>query len=229
MLELARDISRGKMRRATSPSSKNELLSSRFREAGRMLKFRRRQAIFSVGDNSDAFYFIESGSAKLTLTSQQGKEAVISVLHAGDFFGESALRMDRALRSTNAVAITELRALKIERDAMLHLLHTQSDTCDAFISRLVEVISQLNSNIAGQLLYGSEQRLARVLLSVAHLRQHEESQLLPKMSQQDIANMIGITRQRVNTLLKRFKEQGLVDYAGGLRVHSSIRSAARLD
>lgn len=194
-----------------------------------MLRFRKRQIIFSIGDRSDSVFFIESGSVKLTLTSPQGKEAVVAVLHAGDFFGANVLSERRMARANNAIAVTDLRAISIGRETMLHLLHHRQEICDAFVSLLVDRILKLKQDIGDQLLYGSEQLLARALLSVAHLDEKQESQVLPKMSQQDLANMIGITRQRVNALLKRFRKSGLIDYAGGLRVHSSIRNATHLD
>ena len=213
------------------PSSRGptetDVLINRVRQAGKTVRFRKREVIFLAAERSDSLYFLESGIAKLTLTSLHGKEAVISILHAGDFFGETALNIGEAPRSTNAIALTDVQATRIGREPMLRLLHSQPDARDAFISCLISVITRLKEDVAGQLLYGSEQRLARALLSVAQLRENESIRVLPGMSQQELANMIGITRQGVNSLLKRFKKLGLVDTAGGLRVHSSIRHAAR--
>ena len=205
----------------TSPSN------TRLGLAGKSILFPKRQIIFTVGDPSEYVYLIESGSAKLTLTSLEGREAVIGVLHEGDFFGENALDADRLPRSTSAVALTDLRVIKIGRDAMLRLLRTDEDINRAFIAYLIRMISQLTTNMGDRLLYGGEQRLARALLSVARLGAKDESKRLPNLTQQDLANMIGITRQRVNALMKRFISLGLIDYSHGLTVRSSLRDAAR--
>lgn len=206
-----------------------DLLMSYVRQAGKALIFRRRDVILSAGDRNDWVFFIEKGSAKVTLTSLQGKEAVIDILHEGDFFGESALDNHRLASPTNTVALTDLQLTRIGREALLRLLHTQPYACDAFISIMAGLIARTRSEIAAHLLYGSEQRLARALLSVAHLRSDEQFRLVTKISQQELASMIGVTRQRVNILLKRFRKLGLIDYAGGLRIHRSIRSAATKD
>lgn len=217
------------MRTGRHHLSNAELLFRRLHQTGKLLRARKRQIIFSVGDRSENLFLVESGSVKLTLTSLQGKEAVVSVLHPGEFFGTNVLSELPMPCSTNAIAVTDVRAITIGREPVMRILRDQPAACIAFISCMVNHISQLNAEIGSHLLYGSEQRLARALLSMAHLHEDQESQVLPKMSQQDLASMIGITRQRVNTLLKRFRESGLIDYSGGLRVHSSIRNAARLD
>jgi len=184
--------------------------------------FRRRQIIFSVGDRSDSIYFIESGSAKLTVTSAKGKEALVAVLDGGRFFGEGALDSDQLPRSTNAIALTNLRATRIEREAMLHLLRAEGRACHGFISSLIRTAEEFKGELANNLLYASEQRLARALCSLSHADEHSGYQRATALSQQELANMVGITRQRVNALMKRFKKLGFIDYAGGLRVHGSI-------
>jgi CRP/FNR family cyclic AMP-dependent transcriptional regulator len=184
--------------------------------------FRRNQIIFSKGDRSDSIFYIQKGSVKLTLTSRQGKEAVIAVLAAGSFFGDSALASDRPPRPSHAVALMDVRAATIDPDAMVRLLHKDDDVCDAVISSLIALKTKVIGNFGDNLLYSSEERLARALLSIAKLYEDPELWPGPKLSQQDLANMIGITRQRVNFFLKRFKKSGFVDYGGGLRVHSSI-------
>jgi CRP/FNR family transcriptional regulator, cyclic AMP receptor protein len=195
-------------------------------QGGKTLWFRKRQIIFSAGDHSDGVFFIESGAAKLTLTSPKGREAVVGVLHEGDFFGEDALDDSRPLRSTSAIALTDLRAVRIGRDAMLLLLRTEQNVTRAFVSYLIRSIAALTVNMGDHLLYGGEQRLARALLAVAQPGT-DRSKAMPKFTQQDLADMIGITRQRVNALMSRFRRLGLVDYADGLRIHSSLRNAAQ--
>jgi CRP-like cAMP-binding protein len=191
-------------------------------QARKTVAFRKRQIIFSVGDRSDSIYFIESGSAKLTVTSAKGKEALVAVLDGGRFFGENALDSDRRPRTTNAIALTNLRATRIEREAMLRLLHAEEDAFHGFVSSLIRTAEALKGELASNLLYASEQRLARALCSLSHTDEHSGYQRAPSLSQQELANMVGITRQRVNALMKRFKKLGFIDYAGGLRVHGSI-------
>ena len=189
----------------------------------RSVVFRRQEPIFSVGDRSDSIFFIESGNAKLTLNSPQGKEAVVAILDVGDFCGEEALDVNRPRRSTNAIALTQLRATKIERDAMLRLFSNDSRASVRFISSLIGLVTHLRTDLADHLLYGSEQRLARTLLAIAHVEHGDPYRRLPNLNQQELANMIGLTRQRVNVLMQRFKKLGFIDNSHGLRVHSSIR------
>ena len=192
-----------------------------------MLRFRKRERIFAVGDRSDLMFFIDNGAVKLTVGSPEGKEAVTAILDAKQFFGEEALVGRRFPRSTNAVALTDVQVTPIERGAMLRMLFTNKELFSSFISTLVGLITHLNEELADSLLYNSEQRLVRALLSIAQLREGEEFQRLPAISQQDLASMIGTSRQRVNALMQRFKKLGLVDYSRGLRIHGSIRGFAQ--
>lgn len=191
--------------------------------ARRMLRFRKRQMIFAAGDRSESIFFIDNGAVKLTVGSTQGKEAVTAVLDGKQFFGEEALVDRRFPRSTNAIALTDVQLTPIERDDMLRLLFTNKELFSSFLSTLVGVITHLNEELADSLLYNSEQRLVRALLSVARLNEGEEFRRLPPISQQDLASMIGTSRQRVNALMQRFKKLGLVDYSRGLRIHGSMR------
>lgn len=184
--------------------------------------------VYSIGDPSDHVYFLlETGSIKLSMTSANGKEAVINVLYGDDFFGENALAVTRTPRPTSAIALTNVRVARIDRDVMRRLLDTEEELNRAFIANMIKRSTQLATNIADQLLYGGEQRLARALLSIAQLGADERAKLLPNVTQQDLANMIGITRQRVNALMRQFRRMGFIDYSDGLRVHSALRDAAR--
>ena len=184
--------------------------------------FCKNQTIFSRGDRSDSIFYIQEGSVKLTLTSRHGKEAVIAVLAAGSFFGDTAFAADCPPRANHAVALMDVRAARIDPDAMLRLIHRDEYVCDAVISSLTSLKTTISGNLGDNLLYSSEERLARALLWIAKLYEHPERQPYPKLRQQDLANMIGITRQRVNFFLKRFQKSGFVDYGAGLRIHSSI-------
>jgi CRP/FNR family transcriptional regulator, cyclic AMP receptor protein len=193
----------------------SDLVFASLGPARRMLRFRKRQMIFAVGDHSDSMFFIDKGAVKLTVCSPEGKEAVTAILDGKQFFGEEALAGRHFPRSTNAVALTGVQLTHIERDDMLRLLFTNKELLSSFLSTLVELIKHLNEELADSLLYNSEQRLVRALLSVAELDEGDDVQRLPPISQQDLASMIGTSRQRVNVLMQRFKKLGLVDYSHG--------------
>jgi CRP-like cAMP-binding protein len=182
--------------------------------------FCKNQMIFSRGDSSSHFLYIQNGSVKLTVTSARGKEAVIAVVDGGSFLGHGALVFDPPARSHDAVALTEVRAVKIEPKAMLHLMHNDEYACAAILSSMVNFEKQLVGNCADSLLYCAEERLARALLMIS--RWCDPIAVTPrvKLSQQDLANMIGVSRQRVNALLKELRRVGFID--DGLRVHKSI-------
>ena len=198
-------------------------------KVGKTTPFLKRQVIFSIGDRSDALFLIQAGSVKLTVASREGTEAVTSVLERGQFFGDEALDPQWLPRSTNAIALSNVRVARIERETILHGLLTNPDVCAAIISHLVRQVATLRQEMADTLLYNSEQRLARALLSLLQLGEPDDPQAVPNLSQQDLADMIGATRQRVNALMQRFRELGFVDYSRGLRVHSSIRNVAGID
>ena len=201
----------------------SDLVLASLGPARRMIRFRKRQRIFAVGDYSDSMFFIDKGAVKLTVGSAEGKEAVTAILDGKQFFGEEALVGRRFPRSTNAVALTDVQITPIQRVDMLRMLFTNKELFSSFLSTLVGLITHLNEELADSLLYNSEQRLVRALLSIAQLKEGEEFQRLPPISQQDLASMIGTSRQRVNALMQRFKKLGLVDYSRGLRIHGSIR------
>lgn len=198
-------------------------------KVGKTTPFLKRQVIFSIGDRSDALFLLQAGSVKLTVASCEGTEAVTSVLERGHFFGEEALDPRWLPRSTNAIALSNVRVARIEREIILRELLTNPDVCAAIISHLVRQVASLRQELADTLLYNSEQRLARALLSLLQLGEPDDPQAVPNLSQQDLADMIGATRQRVNALMQRFRELGFVDYSRGLRVHSSIRNVVGID
>jgi CRP-like cAMP-binding protein len=180
--------------------------------------FCKNQTIFSRGDSSRLFLYIQNGSVKLTVTSAQGKEAVIAVVDGGSFLGHGALVFDR--RSHDAVALTEVSAVKIEPKAMLHLMHNDEYACAAILSSMVNFEKQLVANCADSLLYFAEERLARALFTISGGCDPIAVTPMVKLSQQDLANMIGVSRQRVNALLKQLRRAGFID--DDLRVHKSI-------
>ena len=193
------------------------------------LSFHKKQMIFAAGDRSDFIYFIEHGSVKLTVGSRAGKEAVTAVLHGKQFFGEEVLFVSCVPRSSNAIAITDLQVVPIKPNALLRVLSRNPEICEAFISSLVGLITHVNGELADALLYSGEQRLIRALLSVPKSSKPGVFPRVLQLSQQDLASMIGTTRQRVNVLIQRFKKLGVVDCSHGLRVHGSIRKLVEED
>jgi CRP/FNR family transcriptional regulator, cyclic AMP receptor protein len=217
------------MRVSTSTHLHLEPLLSSLGKATKTDYFRRNQIIFSRGDRSDSILYIQKGSVKLTLTSRQGKEAVIAVLTKGNFFGDSAFASERPPRSSSAVALMDVHAMRIDADAMLELIHHDEEVCDVIISSLISLKTKIIGSLADNLLYSSEKRLARALSSIAEFDQDVGLRQLLNLSQQDLANMIGISRQRVNCVMQRFKNSGFVDYDHGLRVHRSILKVMEKD
>jgi CRP/FNR family transcriptional regulator, cyclic AMP receptor protein len=191
---------------------------------GKAVYFPEKHIIFSEGERSDSIFYIERGTVKLTVTSKQGKEAIIGVFSRGDFFGESCIASDQPVRLYNAVTLTEVRAVKIGRSAIIRLLLRGGDACYAFVTYLLDRNARMSSDLVNNLMDSSEERLARALF---YLAQPGRIDSAAKVSQQTLAEMIGTTRQRVNVLMKRFKKLGLIEYGHGLKVHTSLRSVFR--
>ena len=190
--------------------------------------FRKNQTIFSPGDLSQSIFYIRSGAVKLVAVSPQGGEAVVGIANSGSLLGEGALDVDPLPRAQFAIALTTVHAMRIAREAMLRLIRQDPDVCGAVLSYLVRANTALASNFTANLLYRSEQRLARALVALASVKLQDLNRGKLPLTQQDLANMIGVTRQRVNSLLGRFKRSGWIDYAGRhLVVHEEIRRLAR--
>lgn len=187
----------------------------------KIIHFRRNQTIFSQGEGSDAIFYIEKGSVKLTITSEDGREAIVDVFGGGDFFGESSIASGQPVRFHAAIAITDTRVVKIGRDAIINALRASSDALYAFVSSLLRRDARLQQDLASYILETGEKRLARALLMRARLNENYTPPFA-KFSQQDLANMIGLTRQRVNVLLQGFRKSGFVSDARGFKVNPSI-------
>jgi CRP-like cAMP-binding protein len=203
-----------------------ELFLARAGRSRKPVVFHKGQVIFSMGDRSDAIYFIKSGSVKLTVTSAEGREAVLGIRRSGDFVGEEVIDPNGLPRGTDATALAEVHASRIGRNSILGLLNFDQDLWNWFSTSLVRLLAKINEQLADSLLYASEQRLARVLVLLVcapGVANRKDNKLLADLSQQDLANMIGVTRQRVNFLMKKFSKLGFIDYSGGLRIHESIR------
>jgi CRP/FNR family transcriptional regulator, cyclic AMP receptor protein len=186
--------------------------------------FSKRQTIFVQGDSSNAVFYIQKGTVKLTVVSKIGKEATIGVLNEGDFFGEGCLTGQR-LRLCSATAMTDCSVMRIEKKSMVEVLHGESAFSEMFVAYLLARNIRYEEDLTDQLFNSSEKRLARILLLLAHFGKegvHETP--IPNISQESLAEMIGTTRSRVSFFMNRFREMGFIDYRGSddLQIHSSL-------
>lgn len=189
-----------------------------------------RQSFFAQGDRADSVFYLQKGRAKLTVVSQAGKEATLTLLSAGDFVGEGALAAVPGLRLSTATAITACTALKITREEMVRVMHEEQDFSDLFMKFLLNRSMRIQADLVDQLFNSSEKRLARILLLMAEFgRPGEPETLLPKISQETLAEMIGTTRSRVSFFMNRFRKLGFIDYDGRIQVHKSLLNVILLD
>jgi CRP-like cAMP-binding protein len=188
------------------------------------LELRRRQIVFSQGDPADAVFYIEKGRIELRVVSQQGKEAVLATLGVGDFFGEGCLT-GQPLRMATAVAAAESAIMRLEKSAMIAVLHDEPVFSALFISYLLTRNIRIEEDLVDQLFNSSEKRLARLLLQLANFgKEGKPEEIIPKISQETLAEMIGTTRSRVSFFMNKFRQLGFIEYNGGLSVHSSLLS-----
>jgi CRP/FNR family transcriptional regulator, cyclic AMP receptor protein len=182
----------------------------------------KKQIIFSQGDAADAVFYIQTGKIKLSVVSQQGKEAVIAVLEKGGFFGEGCLAGQLVCMAT-ATTTENATLVRIEKTAMIRVLHNEPAFSELFLAYLLGRNIRIQEDLVDQLFNSSEQRLARVLLLMAHFgKEGKPEPVVPKVSQEMLAEMIGTTRSRVSFFMNKFRKLGFVYYNGGLHVHSSL-------
>jgi CRP-like cAMP-binding protein len=180
------------------------------------------QVIFSQGDPAEAIYYIHKGKVKLGVVSTQGKEAVVAILGASDFFGEGCLA-GQPLRMGNAVAMSECSVMRIEKTDVVRVLHEEPTFSEAFVAHLLSRNIRIEEDLVDQLFNSSEKRLARVLLLLANFGKEGTPQtVIPKISQETLAGIIGTTRSRVSFFMNRFRKLGFIHYNGGLQIHSSL-------
>jgi CRP/FNR family cyclic AMP-dependent transcriptional regulator len=202
--------------------------------AGRTnLTFAKKQGIFSQGDAADSVFYIQKGRVKLTVVSKTGREATIGILTEGNFFGEGALA-GQSLRMGSATAMTDCEVQRIDKKAMMEALHRERTFSDLFVAYLLARNVRYEEDLVDQLFNSSEKRLARVLLLLAHFgKDGVPETVVPKISQESLAEMVGTTRSRVSFFMNRFRKLGFVDYSGGpeggLQVHSSLLSVVLHD
>ncbi|MGD0577370.1 MAG: Crp/Fnr family transcriptional regulator [Bryobacteraceae bacterium] len=178
--------------------------------------------IFSQGDPADAIFYIHKGKVKLTVISKQGKEAVVAILGAGDFFGEGCLA-GQPVRMGTAVSMSTCTIMKLEKQEVIRALHEQPIFSEAFVAHLLSRNIRIEEDLVDQLFNSSEKRLARVLLLLANFGKEDAPQsVIPKISQETLAEIVGTTRSRVSFFMNRFRKLGFIDYNGGLKIHSSL-------
>lgn len=191
-------------------------------EGRKVLAVPKRQSIFTQGDGADAVFYIRSGKVRLTVVSKIGKEATIGILTERDFFGEGALA-GQVVRMGSAAAMTDCELLRVNKKAMMEALHREHSFSDMFVAYLLARNIRYEQDLVDQLFNSSEKRLARVLLLLAHFgKEGIPETVIPKISQETLAEMIGTTRSRVSFFMNRFRKLGFIHYNGGLQVHSSL-------
>jgi CRP/FNR family transcriptional regulator, cyclic AMP receptor protein len=183
----------------------------------------KKQTIFSQGDAADAVFYIQKGSVRLTVVSKIGKEATLGILREGDFFGEGSLA-GQTLRMGSADAMTDCELMRIDKNAMIRALHQEHTLSDLFTAYLLARNIRYEADLVDQLFNSSEKRLARALLMLAHFgKEGVPETVVPKISQETLAEMVGTTRSRVSFFMNRFRKLGFLDYGeSGMQVHSSL-------
>ena len=184
------------------------------------------RSIFWAGDPADSVFFLRQGQVKLSVTSQQGKEAIIAILGSGDFFGEGCLA-GQPLRMATATALTDCGLVRLEKHQMVTLLHEQHEISEVFVKHLLSRNIRYEADLVDQLFNSSEKRLARILLLLSNFGKDSRSEpVLPRISQENLAEMVGTTRSRVSHFMNKFRQLGFIDYGneGGLTVNSGLLS-----
>ena len=182
-----------------------------------------KQSFFSQGSPADSVFYLQNGQAKLTVVSKRGKEATVTMLTSGDFFGEESMAGAETLRTASATAVSVCMALKIARGEMLRVLHQEHAFSDFFMKFILARGIRTQADLVDQLFNSSERRLARTLLLMAAFGQAGEPEpLIPPVTQETLAEMIGTTRSRVSFFMNRFRKLGYLEYNGRIRVHTSL-------
>lgn len=188
----------------------------------RLHHFKKKHTIFSQGDAADSVFYLEDGIVRLSILSSRGKEAIIAVLDAGNFFGEECLA-GQPLRMARATAMTACTVFEIKKKIMISLVHAKPQFSERFMAHLLSRNVRIQEDLVDQLFNSSEKRLARVLLLLANFgKDGRPETVIPSVSQETLAEMIGTTRSRVSAFMNKFRKMGFIEYNGNLNVHSSL-------
>jgi CRP-like cAMP-binding protein len=189
----------------------------------KIVRIKGKRSFFTQGQPADCVFYLQSGRAKLTVVSSRGKEATVTMLAPGDFVGEEAIAGVPGLRMASATAITACTALRIEREEMARVIHEEHSFSDLFLKFLLARGMRTQADLVDQLFNNSEKRLARILLLMAEFgKPGEPESLIPPITQETLAEMVGTTRSRVSFFMNRFRKLGFIDYNGRIRVHKSL-------
>jgi len=199
-------------------------------EAGKTTRqYRTKQVLFSQGDAADAVFYIQSGKVRLTVVSTRGKEAVIGVLGRGSFFGEGCLA-GQPLRMSTAMSIEPSSVIRVGKSTMVRVLHRDPAFAELFIAYLLSRNVRIEEDLVDQLFNSAEKRLARILLLLARFgKESRPETVIPEVSQETLAAMVGTTRSRVSHFMNRFRKMGFIHYNGGLQVHSALLTVVLRD
>jgi CRP-like cAMP-binding protein len=189
----------------------------------------RAAVVFQQASPADAVFYIRKGRIKIVVASQQGKEAVVAVLGAGEFFGEGCL-IGQPLRLATAMAMVDSEVMRVGKAEMIRVLHDEPSFGEVFMAHLLTRNSRVEEDLADQLFNSSEKRLARTLLLLANFGKEGEAQpITPKISQETLAEIVGTTRPRISSFMNKFRKLGFIDYNGALEIHSSLLSVVLRD
>ena len=187
-----------------------------------IVKYREGQIVFSQGDPADAVFYVQKGKVKVTVVSEQGKEAVVGILGPSEFFGEACLG-GQVQRIATVATMTDAIIMRVEKAAIVAVIHEQPAFSELFIAHLLSRTLRVEADLVDQLFNSSEKRLARLLLLLANFGQEGKPMpMIAKISQETLAEMIGTTRSRVSFFMNKFRKLGFIDYNGGIHVHSSL-------
>ena len=194
-----------------------------------VLESKPKHYIYRQGDPADSLFFLQRGRVKHSVTSKQGKEAIVAVLDSGDFFGEGCLA-GQPLRMATATAMTHCMLVRIDKPAMVRMLHEQHDVSELFVTHLLSRNIRYEEDLVDQLFKSSELRLARILLLLSHFgRESRAETVLPRINQESLAQMVGTTRSRISHFMNKFRKLGFIKYNGGLTVHRGLLSVVLHD
>ncbi len=210
------------MTRKAKPAFDPKAFLAKVGKGRTLAEYKKNQRIFSQGDPADAIFYIQTGKVKLTVVSKQGKEAVVAILGIDDFFGEGCLA-GQPLRMATAAAMSECAIMRLEKSAVIRLLHSEPAFSELFLHYLLSRNILIEEDLVDLLFNSSEKRLARVLLLMANFGKEGKAELvIPKISQETLAEIVGTTRSRVSFFMNRFRKLGFIEYNGGLEIHSSL-------
>ncbi len=213
---------RTKATRAAPLSFDPNAFLTRIEEGKTTRSYRSKHVVYSQGDAADAVFYVQSGKVKLSVVSARGKEAVIGIVEPGGFFGEGCLAA-QPLRVSSATVLDPSSILRVDKTHMIRSLHREQEFAELFIAYLLSRNVRMEEDLVDQLFNSSEKRLARILLLLAHFgKESRPESVIPKISQETLAAMVGTTRSRVSFFMNRFRKMGFIHYNGGLAVHSAL-------